>query len=139
VPPEEIGFEGDVFLLTKTRARALKAALEPAVVRGEPSETTRLEPVQPETEPSGEEIGEKPGGAVTAATRTLRISGSVPPEVWNRLGTRLIPKLKSGSELQLLFNAKLTVSADTAPSLKKELEQVLADLGLSDHLDVDMD
>ena len=139
VPPEEIGFEGDVFLLTKTRAKALKAALEPAVLRGEPAETTRVEPVQPETEPSGEEVGGKPGGAITAATRTLRVSGNIPPEVWNRLGTRLIPKLKSGSDLQLLFNAKLTVDASTALSLKKDLEQALADLGLSDRLDVDIE
>jgi hypothetical protein len=84
-------------------------------------------------------VAKKPGGAVSAPTRTLRVSGSVPPEVWNRLGTRLIPKLKSGSDLQLLFNAKLTVDASTALSLKKDLEQALADLGLSDRLDVDIE
>ncbi|MBI3084788.1 MAG: hypothetical protein HYY88_03530 [candidate division NC10 bacterium] len=71
--------------------------------------------------------------------RTLRISGSIPPEIWNRLGTRLIPKLKSGSDLQLLFTAKLTVDASTAASLKRELEQALADLDLSDRLDVDVE
>jgi len=70
---------------------------------------------------------------------TLRISGNVPPEVWNRLGTRLIPKLKSGSDLQLGINARLTVDASSAPSLRKELEQALADLGLSDRLDVDIE
>jgi hypothetical protein len=84
-------------------------------------------------------VEEKPEGTVSAPTRTLRVSGSVPPEVWNRLGTRLIPKLRSGSDLQLLLNAKLSVSADTAPTLKKDLEQALADLGLSGRLDVDIE
>jgi hypothetical protein len=69
----------------------------------------------------------------------LRVSGNIPPEVWNRLGTRFIPKLKSGSDLQLLFNAKLTVDASTALLLKKDLEQALADLGLSDRLGVDIE
>jgi hypothetical protein len=90
-------------------------------------------------EPRGEEVGEKPEGVVTVPTRTLRVSGSVPPEVWNRLGTRLIPKLRTGSDLQLLINAKLTVDTSTALALKKDLEQVLMDLGLSDRLDVDVD
>lgn len=136
VPPEEVSFEGDVFLLTKARAKALKTGLEPAVISGEPGVTTKVEP---EIEPGSEEVGEKPGGAVTVVMRTLRISGPIPPEVWNRLGTRLIPKLKSGSDLLLQFNAKLTVDASTAASLKKDLEQALADLGLSDLLDVDID
>jgi hypothetical protein len=137
--PDEIAFEGGVFLLTKARAKALKTALEPAAVRGEPGEAVRVEPVEPEREPGGEEVGRKPEGAPAAAMRTLRVSGSVPPEVWNRLGTRLIPKLKSGSDLQLLFTAKLTVDASTAASLKKDLEQALADLNLSDRLDVDIE
>ncbi len=137
--PDEISFEGDVFLLTKTRAKALKTSLEPAVSGGEPGKSAIVEPVQPETEPGAEEVGVKPEGAVAAAIRTLRVSGNVPPEVWNRLGTRFIPKLKSGSDLQLLFSAKLTVDAASAASPKKDLEQALSDLGLSDRLDVDIE
>ena len=139
VPPEEIGFEGDVFLLTKARAMGLKAAPAPTGVRVGAGGGMVVEPVEPETEPSVEEVGGKAGGAVTAATRILRISGSVPPEVWNRLGTRLIPKLKSGSDLELGINARLTVDASSAPSLQKELEQALADLGLTDRIDVDIE
>jgi hypothetical protein len=136
VPPDEVTFEGDVFLLTKTRAKALKAALEPTPIRTEAGETPVIER---ETEPGTKEGEKKPEGPVTPATWTLRVSGPIPPEVWNRLGTRLIPKLRSGSDLQLLFNAKLTVDATTAASLKKDLEQALADLGLSDRLDVDIE
>jgi hypothetical protein len=139
VLPDEITFEGDIFLLTKARAKALKAAPEVTVGGGERGDVTVVETVEPKTEPGVEEVEEKPEGTVSAPTRTLRVSGSVPPEAWNRLGTRLIPKLRSGSDLQLLLNAKLSVSADTAPTLKKDLEQALADLGLSDRLDVDIE
>ena len=139
VPPDEVTFEGVVFLLTKTRAKTLKAALEPVFAGSETGESTGVETVEPKTEPGVEQVEEKPERAVPAPTRTLRVSGNVPPEVWNRLGTRLIPKLKSGLDLQLLFNAKLTVDASAAPSLKKDLEQALADLGLSDRLDVEIE
>jgi hypothetical protein len=104
-----------------------------------PGGATVVVPIGPEIEPE-KEVPEKELGVIApAAKRTLRISGVVPPEVWNRLGTRLIPKLKSGSDLQLLFSAKLTVDASAALSLKKDLEQALADLGLSDRLDVDIE
>jgi hypothetical protein len=139
LPPDEVTFEGEVFLLTKARAKGLKAAPEPSGIGAETGQGTSGAVVEPETERGPEDVAKKPGGAVSAPTRTLRVSGSVPPEVWNRLGTRLIPKLKSGSDLQLLFNAKLTVDASTALSLKKDLEQALADLGLSDRLDVDIE
>jgi hypothetical protein len=139
VPPDEVTFEGDVFLLTKPRAKALKAAPEPSGVGVETGGATPGTGLEPETEAGAEEVEKKPEGTVSAPTRTLRISGKIPPEVWNRLGTRLIPKLKSGSDLQLLFNAKLTVDASPALSLKKDLDQALADLGLSDRLDVDIE
>jgi hypothetical protein len=67
------------------------------------------------------------------------LSGTIPPEVWNRLGTRLIPKLKSGSELTLRIDATLSVESSAASALKKDLEQALTDLGLSDRLDIDLD
>jgi hypothetical protein len=136
IPPDEVTFEGSVFLLTKARAKALKAPHEPAVIGGKAGESTLVEP---ESKPGAEEAEGKPEGPLAPATRTLRVSGPIPPEVWNRLGTRLIPKLKSGSDLQLLFTAKLTVDASTAASLKRDLEQALADLGLSDRLDVDIE
>jgi hypothetical protein len=139
VPPDEITFEGDVFLLTKARAKALRATPEGTVASGEPGKTTGVETVERKTEPGAGADALKPGAAVSVLIRTLRVSGNVPPEVWNRLGTRLIPKLKAGSDLQLLLNAKLTVEAGGAPSLKKELEQAIADLGLSDRLGVDME
>ena len=37
----------------------------------------------------------------TPKTRTSRLVGTIPPEVWNRLNTKLIPKLRSGSDLEV--------------------------------------
>lgn len=36
-----------------------------------------------------------------ASTRTIRVSGDFPPEVWNRLGRTLLPKLRGGAALTL--------------------------------------
>jgi hypothetical protein len=55
------------------------------------------------------------------------------------LGTRLIPKLKSGSDLRLGINATFSVDAATAASLQKDIEQALNDLGLSEQMDVDVE
>jgi hypothetical protein len=63
---------------------------------------------------------------------TLRLEGQVPPELWNRLGTKLIPKLKSGEALSLTVGASVTVPGDRATTLLKEVRQILADLGLQE-------
>ena len=49
------------------------------------------------TEPTPE-----PDPEAGRATRkvTLRLVGHVPPELWNRLGTKLLPKLRSGEHLR---------------------------------------
>jgi hypothetical protein len=64
-------------------------------------------------------------------TRTLRLVGTVPPEIWNRLGTKIIPKLKSGSDLKIGVDFSVTISAESARSFEGELRQVLEDLGLN--------
>ncbi|MBI4536775.1 MAG: ATP-binding protein [candidate division NC10 bacterium] len=139
VPHDEVTFEGDVFLLTKVRARALKAPLGAEGVSAGPvaPETTILTGAdESEAAPKGGE-GVRP--PVVPAKRTVRVSGSIPPEVWNRLGTRLIPKLKSGGDLRLNLNATSTVDGTAAEPLRKDLEQIVSDLGLADRLEVDID
>lgn len=70
-------------------------------------------------------------------TRTLRVAGAVPPEVWNRLGTKILPKLRSGSELRIGLEFSVTVSADSATSLANELRQILRELGLAESVKVE--
>ena len=66
-----------------------------------------------------------------APTKTLRLVGTVPPEVWNRLGTKILPKLRSGPDLKVGVDFSVTVSADRAGGLISELRQVLEELGLA--------
>lgn len=139
IASDEIVFDGDVFLLTKVRAKALKVAPESSSVRESVGAGGGVESEESVVAPDLEGAGSRSGDMAAAAKRTLRVSGSVPPEVWNRLGTRLIPKLKSGVDLRLGIDATVTVDSAAASSVMKDLEQALTDLGLSDRLDVDLE
>ena len=136
VAGDEVTFESSVFLLTRARALALKA--EPA---GEPA--VKTPPAQPPAATggtSGPAPMPIPGGGtpVTGPSAcVLVVSGEVPPELWNRLGTKLVPKLKGGSDVSLRIEFRTTVAADTATTLSCEIRQALQDLGLADKVRVD--
>ncbi len=127
VAPEDVSFEPGVFLLTKTKAQELKRGPEigPEPVPPGPQPVPPIEPGVPGTEP-----GREPGSQFV----TLRIAGAVPPEQWNRLGTRLISKLRQGSALTLNVTFSATVDRAQAASLNADLKQALADLGLENAL-----
>jgi hypothetical protein len=123
----EITFEPGVFLLRKVAAQALKAgapAVPPPTPGPEPTVTPPLEPIPPQ----GPEPSSVPG------TRTLRLTGNVPPEVWNRFGTKILPKLRSGSELRIGLEFSVTVPVESAGALVNELRQILQELNLADSL-----
>lgn len=84
-----------------------------------------------------EELEREKGLAPGAQTRTLHLVGTVPPEIWNRLGTRIIPKLKSGSDLRIGVDFSVTVSADSARSVESDLRQILEDLGLKGKIQIE--
>ena len=63
--------------------------------------------------------------------------GTVPPEVWNRLGTKILPKLRSGSELKIGLEFSVTVPGDSANGLATELRQILQELGLAEAVKVE--
>jgi len=44
----------------------------------------------------------------------FRIVGSVPPEVWNRLGTKVLAKLRAGSNLEVGVSFSVMVRTDRA-------------------------
>ena len=72
-------------------------------------------------------------GAAAAPQRFFALQGNIPVEVWNRLGTKLLPKLRSGGDLQTEVRFGVTVKPDSAANLMAEL-QALQDLGLRDHV-----
>jgi hypothetical protein len=130
--PDEVTFEAGVFLLRKATAEALRSG-QPAT----PPRTPEPEP-GPVTAPAPEP-GPAPGAGRTpaASMRTLRLSGSVPPELWNRLGTKILPKLRAGSELKIGLEFSVTVSADAADGLATEIRQILQELGLAQSVKVE--
>jgi hypothetical protein len=127
VAADEVAFEAGVFLVRKTTAEALRAGTHGAPAAGpEPAQAPGPTPA-PEPGPMP-----GPGPAPAAGTRTLRLAGNVPPEVWNRLGTKILPKLRAGTELRIGVDFSVTVPSDGASALVTELRQVLQELGLGD-------
>ena len=127
---EEVAFEPNVFLLTKAKAEALR---EGAVTGPEPAPGPEPEP-QPEPPPGpepGPEPPPEPGAGPDDQKTTLRVVGTVPPELWNRLGTKVIPKLRSGDDLTVGIEFSVKVGAAFAKNMESDLQQILHDLGLA--------
>lgn len=129
---EEVAFEASVFLLTKAKAEELRST-PGGQPQPEPGPTPGPEP-GPEPEPSPEP-GPEPGPGDQIAT--LHLVGTVPPELWNRLGTKVIPKLRSGDGLAVGIDFTVNVAAPMAKNMEAELQQILADLGLGDRVKVE--
>ena len=127
---EEVAFESGVFLLTKAKAEALKAT-----PGGSPSPQPRPTPdpdPKPDPEP-GPGPEPTPGDPKTA----IRLVGTVPPEVWNRLGTKILPKLRSSEDLSVGIEFSLSVGSAVAQQMAVELQQILDDLGLADRVRIE--
>ena len=124
---EEVAFEADVFLLRKAVAETLKA--RPAAPAPRPGESPTITPT-PEPSP-------KPSPEPTSTNRSVQLVGTVPPEVWNRFGTKILPKLRSGAELKIELEILVTVPAASASGLAAELRQILRELGLSESVKIE--
>jgi hypothetical protein len=122
---EEVVFDDNTFLLMRTRAAALKAGPPPKSVPApteQPTELVLEPPVAPPAPP-----------VTPAIEQTVRLflRGAIPPEQWNKLGTKLIPKLRtSGQGLSLTVEASLDVAANDLSHVESDLRQALRDLGL---------
>ncbi len=130
--PDEVAFEAGVFLLRKTTAESLRAGQPtPPAPPAEPEPGPVITPVaEPSTIPGA-------GPDATASTRTLRIIGTIPPEVWNRLGTKILPKLRLGSDLKIGVDFSVVVSDDSMNGFTTDLRQALKELGLAEVMKVE--
>ena len=124
--PPEVTFESDVYLLLKGKAAAMKAQPESVPSAGLETGATSVPVTTAEVspQPRQELVAE-------AGTRTFLISGDVPPEIWNRLGTKVLPKLRSGSDLKIGIEFSVTVEGQLARGFETDLAQILEDLGLT--------
>ena len=131
--PAEVTFESGVFLLLKAKATEFKATPPSLPIH---KETTPVGGIETPTTPKiaapphlGSEL--EPGSEPTLGTRTFRIHGDVPPEVWNRLGTKILPKLRNGTDLKIGIDFSVTIDRPLEGTFEADLQQILEDLGLS--------
>jgi hypothetical protein len=139
VPLEEVSFEQGVVLLKKTKAQELKK--KPASGAAKPGPTP-----EPATGTPAAGMGSKgtePAPPVPEPTPTppakakVRVTGRMQPELWNRFGTRVLPKLRAGEGLQISVDLSATFDGGAGNDVKSELRQVLNDLGLEGSFDIE--
>ena len=143
VSPEDIDFAGDVFLLTKKRAQALKAGL----LDSEKSAESVLPKSTGAPKNSGSGDAENVGVGLVADSGTegdvkggesgvviFRVSGEIPSEVWNRVGTKLVSKFRDSrvKSLRVGVDFQVEVEGSVARDMREEWSRALADLKLSD-------
>lgn len=131
VAGEEVAFENDVYLLTRQKAEAAQ----------------RQEEAPPPTPDDDNNGGESPAPdpphpvdpdlPTPARTTTLRLTGSVPPESWNRLGASIISRMRAGGKsMQAAIDLSVTMPSKDAETLERDLRRQLTDLNLADSLRV---
>ncbi len=119
--PDEVAFEYDVYLLRKERVKALRQPVTPA----------QPQPSPPEIAPEPPFVLTPTPPPLAPVPVTLRISGSLPPESWNRFGRSVIPKLNAGRDLEVRIDLSCPLDTASAPAAENEIRQILEDLGLS--------
>ena len=67
---------------------------------------------------------------------TLRLTSSIPPDMWNRVGLVLVPKMRAG-DLTLSVDLAVRVDAVAASAMESDLRRALADLGITDDVRLD--
>jgi hypothetical protein len=133
VPPEEVAFDAGVFLLTKAKAKELKSKpVGPVeIVPGDsgpgPGPVAEVGPVvvAPPTIPLPPKV--VPG--------ELHIFGEVPSEQWNRIGTKLLTKLKASGTATIHIDVRVTLNPGVG-DVGGEVNQILNDLALAGSLQV---
>jgi hypothetical protein len=61
----------------------------------------------------------------------------VPFESWNRIGTKLLSKLKVAGALSLTLEARVSLDGAQAAALRRELVAALQELGLEDRFRIE--
>ena len=126
IQQEEVAFDPDVFLLTKRKSEALRTPPEPDPPPPEPSTPSHAE-AEPEPEPEPTTTSEE-------SRAILQVRGTIPAEVWNRLGVRILPKLRALDDLRVGIELSATVTPARVQSLESELIQALQDLDLGEQV-----
>lgn len=134
VSVEEVAFDAQVFLLTKAKAKLLsRIPVGTGPRESSPSDESGAPVVdQSAGKPKAESDTKFATSETTenAGTRVIRLAGQVSPEIWNKLGIRILPRLKGGTNLRLGIDFSCEVTAEDVAAIEGELKQALADLRL---------
>ena len=136
VRPDEVVFEASVYLLKRDRAEQLRTSPSLPPDSKAPNAEFRLtaEPDSAQATSTRTVVEPTPPTEAPIADQapvTLRLTGTVPSDSWNRVGMKLLPKLRSRrSEPKVSVDFSVRVNVNVADALKDELQQVLDDLGL---------
>jgi hypothetical protein len=121
VPADEVSFDSDVFLLTKKAAQASRSAPTPPP----PGENPPVPGPLPDIPGSPTPLPTPPAGM-----RTVVVRAELPAEAWNRMGTKVLTKLRSGAtdlRIKVEFTANVPTNAD---ALKADVEQAMQELNI---------
>jgi hypothetical protein len=129
VSTDEVSFDADVYLLKKDKAQALRGG-------------SRSDELPPRPQPPAYDEGALAPRAesITPPTSVTSIvlTGVIPPELWNKVGMRLIPKLRSKAQPTLGVNFGLELDPEQATILVRDIAQALDDLGLRGKIKIEV-
>ena len=134
VSTDEVTFDANTYLLTKRRAEQLKAPPEP----GPEPDPEQIQTPAPDPDPTPK----PPTGGKAPETPekvTLRLTGTVPRESWNVVGTRVLSRFQSTEGMQLSVDLSFQVDSDRLRNLEEEVRQALMDLKLSEQVRMSTD
>ncbi len=146
--PVEVVFEPQVFLLNRTRAQSLKKVTSQMEVVAEqptnlaPSGSKPTHPTPPSNTAPSRELGAELN--FEGPPTKIHIFGTVPPELWNRLGTSLLPKLRQtglsdqqASDLNVRIDLTVTVNSHVVGNLTSDLQSLLGELGIANKVSIE--
>ncbi|MBV8356666.1 MAG: ATP-binding protein [Deltaproteobacteria bacterium] len=129
ISPDDVSFDAGVYLLRRERAEALRTG--PAKPFTPEPESTEASTTGGETQTESTAIMGHVAVGTGEEAHVLMLTGAIPPELWNKVGIRIIPKLRSAQvEPQLVVNFTLEIKGEQAVHLLRDLKQAVADLGL---------
>jgi hypothetical protein len=136
---DEVSFDSGVYLLRRERAEALRTEI---------TKPSTPDSQGPEPSNDADHRGDDTTSTVTTdhvevSTRDnshlLTLTGTIPSELWTKVGIRIIPKLRSGqAEPQLGVTFSLEIQGEQAGHLLRELQQAVLDLGLSSQVKLEL-
>ena len=132
----EVAFESDVYLLTKARAEELQGERAAAGIAVKKDDRQVPEDI---VEPDSEEKSKDTWGKDTGQPdmTTFHIKGIIPLEVWNRVGVRILPKLRDRTDLKVELQVSFSADTSRVQGIQLDLQQALADLGLTEQVQVE--